>query len=105
MSKKYIDRFLGVISLIGMKLNTEKGRTCLIVTLVIDFLVCILCTILHIYNAVVDSEMWDVHLLNSGLSLIFTVLMYNIIITFCKSEVMYKESEWLEKYMLRMIEK
>lgn len=88
--------FDSVLSKLETKVDNETGRTWMIFLLIIEFMACILCTVVTICQTIAGVGRFDVNIFVAIWCMVMTVMLYNIILTFCESEALRKEGDWRE---------
>jgi len=68
----------------------------MIFILIIEFMACILCTVVTICQTIAGVGRFDVNIFVAIWCMVMTVMLYNIILTFCESEALRKEGDWRE---------
>lgn len=86
-----------ILSKLETKIDTEAGRTLMIVVLIVEFLAYIMYTVVAICHTITGVGRFDVNILIAILCVAMTVMLYNIILLFCKSEALRKEDHWQEE--------
>lgn len=85
-----------ILSKLETKIDTEAGRTLMIVVLIVEFLAYIMYTVVAICHTITGVGRFDVNILIAILCVAMTVMLYNIILLFCESEALRKEGDWRE---------
>ena len=88
--------FDSILSKLETKIDTEAGRTLMIVVLIVEFLTYIMCTVVAICHTITGVGRFGVNILVAILCVAMTVMLYNIILLFCESEALRKEDDWRE---------